>query len=1017
MAGKTPSVPSLISQVGQGKSVKALSLIGNDPSLAAVLSKAVTGREQPLYDNAGNRRIPMPDTNIFRNISQKSIDNTRDSETVMQLLPDIALAKQILIASVMSPKDMSSGEITISGPDGILPADTAAAVIAEIKRFFDQDYKIMPKLADILGNMLFDTGAHPIAVIPENSLDDVINNSGRVSTESLSAFLTPNGNFMPRGLLGPTDKEKKKLILKGRKNNTGIAFETMQLYSNNINMSVIDDNSSVSLEGFEKKLDSIDAHILEQLKPRLSRTESGRAALEAISSSKANFKPEDHQHFLTVTDNFNVLKVPLINERIRQQYVQERIDGISTEAFRLSEKELEKLKAASGEDIKEDAQKADKSKLSDMRLTQAVYRELNVSHQPLVSLKTQERLHRKSVGAPLILDLPTESVIPVHIPGVPSQHIGYYILIDGNGYPLNIELQEDYIRDMSSRLTGNTDNFPSAMLNKVDTMVTGETMSFRDKMRADYSVRAYADMIEKDLLERLRNGVFNNGVALGRNDELYRIMLARTLAKQSTQLLFIPIELMTYFAMNYNKNGTGRSLLDDMRILLSFRVMVMFANVMASIKNSIGRTDVKIKLDESDPDPYKTIEVTVHELIKSRQQYFPLGINAPTEVADWVQRAGMEFTFEGHPEIPDVNIDIGEKATNYTKPDNDLEEMLRKRSIMGAYLTPEMVDAGMSGVEFATSLVNSNLMFAKRVKKIQGDFMPQVAEHMKKIVLNHQGLLHNVHEIIMNNVGTIRIDERDINVTVSNDPASKSEEQLTLERKLIYRVAYDFIQGLEAKLPEPDNVTIENQANSIDSFIKVLDPMLDNIISTEFMTEEFVGNASSLVDPYKKMLRAYFMRKFFTENGILPDLLAITATDANGEPINDVFKEQLDYMQDGAKRIIATAKKAKDFIDKSNKVMEADLQVDSGVASTGDEGGSSSGGDEGGGEESGGDDFGFGGGDDFSASGDNSGEGEGSEEGSDESNTGESEEKPEEDTGTSEEKPKEGGEGSDTGII
>jgi len=952
--------------MGQGKSVHALSLIGNDPGLAAVLSKTVTGREQPMYDNAGNRKIPMPDVNIFKDISKKQVDNIRDSETVLQLLPDIALSKQILIASVQSPRDMSSGEITISGPEGILPTSASAAVIDVIKTFFDQDYKIKPKLAEILGNVLFDRGSHPIAVIPENSLDEVINSAGRVSTESLSGFVTENGNFAPLGILGPNKKQQKKINAALRKNNVGIAFETMQMYNSQINTGAIDAGTNISMEGFQKNLEAIDKQVVESLKHRLSKTEAGRSALEAIRADRAKVDEAELSTYLSVTDNFNVMKVPLINERIRQQFVADRIDGISTEAFRLTDAELNKLKAASGDDVRQDAKEAAKQagsdKLTDQKLTNKVYRDTATSHKPIAFLKTQEQLGRKSIGCPLILDLPSESVIPVHIPGAPSQHIGYYVLLDGNGYPLNIELQDDYIRDMSSRLTGNTDNFPSAMLNKVDSMVTGETMNFRDRMRVDYSIRAYGDMVEKDLLERLRNGVFNNGVALGRNDELYRIMLARTLAKQSTQLLFIPIELMTYFALNYNRNGTGRSLLDDMRILLSFRVMVMFANVMASIKNSIGRTDVKIKLEETDPDPYKTIEVTIHELIKSRQQYFPLGINAPTEVADWVQRAGMEFTFEGHPEIPDVNIDIGEKATNYTKPDTDLEEMLRKRSIMGAYLTPEMVDLGLGGPEFATSIVNSNIMFAKRVKKIQDEIMPQMAEHMKKIVLNNQTLMHKIHEIIMNNVGTIRIDEKDINVTVSSDPAEKSDEQLNLERKLVYRVAYDFINGLDATLPSPDNVTIENQATAIDTFVKVLDPMLDNIISSEFMTEEFVGNASSLVDPYKKMLRAYFMRKFFNQNGMLPELSSITATDSKGALINDVYSEQQTHVQDIVKHFVAAAKDAKKFKDDVNKVMAADLEVTEPAENTSSEPSSDETGGEGGGDE-----FGFGGegGDDF----------------------------------------------------
>jgi len=57
-------------------------------------------------------------------------------------------------------------------------------------------------------------------------------------------------------------------------------------------------------------------------------------------------------------------------------------------------------------------------------------------------LRQKKKLLRKSIGKPMLMKLPTESTIPVFIPGDPSNHIGYFVMLDGNGKPLELDLTE-----------------------------------------------------------------------------------------------------------------------------------------------------------------------------------------------------------------------------------------------------------------------------------------------------------------------------------------------------------------------------------------------------------------------------------------------------------------------------------------------------------------------------------------------------------------------------------------------
>lgn len=62
------------------------------------------------------------------------------------------------------------------------------------------------------------------------------------------------------------------------------------------------------------------------------------------------------------------------------------------------------------------------------------------------------------------------------------------------------------------------------------------------------------------------------------------------------------------------------------------------------------------------------LEIAIHEVLRMRQQYFPLGINSPTDLVDWVQRAGVEFSFEGHPGLPNTKFDFDIKNMQHTIP-------------------------------------------------------------------------------------------------------------------------------------------------------------------------------------------------------------------------------------------------------------------------------------------------------------------------------------------------------------
>jgi hypothetical protein len=434
---------------------------------------------------------------------------------------------------------------------------------------------------------------------------------------------------------------------------------------------------------------------------------------------------------------------------------------------------------------------------------------------------------------------------------------------------------------MQTQLSSSTGSLSSFLLQKAKrNLINTDTRN----LSVPQATQIYSDIVEADLVERLKNGLYGRKVNLSRSNEIYRIMLARSLANQYTRLVYIPAELASYFALKHYDNGVGKSYLDDLKILTSLRAILLFSKVMALTKNSIAVTHVNMTLDPNDPDPQKTVELAVHEIIKMRQQYFPLGINSPIDLVDWIQRAGFEFTFEGHPGLPQTKFDFDTKNMQHAIPDTELEETLRKQTLMAIGLSPETVDNGFSS-DFATTVIANNVLLSKRVTQIQNQFTPQVTEYVRKILANDTYIRAECLAIINENKALVE-------KYLSDEDKEKFNNNVEAGIVDFYE---QFIDTIEIGLPKPDVTTIQTQTEAFNEYSDSLDRALESWINTEFLSSEVIGEVSGVMDVLKSTFKAFFLRKWMSENGFLPELADITSTDEDGNAAIDLYQVMKDH--------------------------------------------------------------------------------------------------------------------------
>lgn len=832
---------SNIYAAANGQKHNVLEIVRRNPRMAAGISKllapASTKRERTTAANS------VPNTANIRGAAQALIDDQRDSRNILNMMPDIEMSMRVLVAAILNPKDMTTTELTYSAPTTRMDGLLSNGLIELVRAYFDDVHKIKPQLPKILRNALVLKGAHPTAVIPENSLDAIINAPNQVSVEALSTIFSQDNSLKTVGIIGPSTKQ-----LKAANHNS----------VRSLRANLAKTETTLSLEGL-----AVESGAHRQLNLKWKEKDGDKVGMEEL---------------VTFHDNPNILKLPIVREQLSKISIEElympKLDLPSIEEESLG------LEAAAMEN--------NIRRLSFNESERVLYKKRSLQMRVQAIMPTQDQLARPSVAEPLVIDLPYEAVFPVFLPGEEHKHVAYIVLVDHNGYFVTDRYTDAQIREMAKTNNPGQGSFSSALVSRMNMLANNDQqqMGISDYLgnHLEYCARVYGELIESDFVDRVSNGRFNRTVSLSDSYDLGRIMLARRLAEQQTQILFLPRELVTYFAFDYRKDGVGQSIIDQIKPMLAMRMALMMGNLLGQLKNSIGRTKIHAKLDEDDADPLETKEKIIDEVIRSRQLFanFPSRVQGPVDVLNYLASAGIEFTWEEHPSLPNIQLDVSYENTDHTLPSGELEEEYKKRTILKFGIPPEQVDAAL-GPDFAVQAINNNVMFAKQVMQRQTEFCEILGEHLKRIIRVTPSLYGEMIQIVERNLKHVKLE----NVTDTEQLSKK------LKREIAEKLVREFVDGLTVGLPSPNSITHRNQIESMKDYSELLDEALNYFLNPEFLTEDTVGvNLADRVDVMRASVKALNMREYMAAAGITPELAKLGLADSDGR-VDSVYDKQL----------------------------------------------------------------------------------------------------------------------------
>lgn len=686
----------------------------------------------------------------FNKTSDNISRHTREIQRFKVLTPEIGKAKMVLIPTIMSPNDVQTDSITITAEVDEIEPETATELAKELTKYFNDNLKLSTKVAEWIGDALFESGSKPVLILPKGPI--------RLLTDAMEL--------------------EKELGKKGEV--LGIGMETFDLddvdiaeESLGLPETIIDNDDTFDLD----ISDAMYGHFSDMI----TMDEKIRTSVEALTSAAKKNKKEVNSRtsdVFTFTTDYRSIAASNVTANKRVKALQKRIS--------------ESLYGTAGGRMFIGSDEGD--------------------------------LHEDD--HPTLIPLPAEAVIPVAVPGDPSTHIGYFILTDGMGNPLDLT--------GTGETPGPFNSESSSSCNSTGTMQAGTSIIYGGKMnnsgltknqQFEAASTVFGITIRKMLEEKLRdNGI--EGITLKQHQAVMTTLFQRLIRKAKVRIMFVPSTMLAYYAFEYRKDGTGKTILEDSSFLISLRNTMVIANVLASIKNSTDRTRIEFNVGDQATNIEQMLDTVKKMFVSKRMLNFE---HDPLTVARDLIQNSVSIVPKGLRGLEDLELTTEISGNESTDVDTDMLEKLSELVTLSMNVPPSALN-NLSEDEYSRSVATTNLFFANEIR-IKQQVVTSIATQMvRQYILSSKPLLEKIIQILKI---TTKKSETDLNATddtvTSGNMDDMSDDKLDSVEQLLYKV----VNSVEVNLPTPNIAATRAQYEELREAIDAVDSLVDKLFDEE----------------------------------------------------------------------------------------------------------------------------------------------------------------------------------------
>lgn len=534
----------------------------------------------------------------------------------------------------------------------------------------------------------------------------------------------------------------------------------------------------------------------------------------------------------------------------------------------------------------------------------------------------------------VVVEFASSSIIPITVPNEPSKHLAYIALTDQFGNPLSRGFVDDYYKNGSRTL--NDANSRAVVSRNFSNQFTSE---MTDKQRFDVSSQLFTTAMKVMIKTKMQEYGLGN-IDINAHNALGSCLFNYLLKDNKINMVFIPAAFVVYTAFDYHKNGTGKSLIEDISTIVALRNTLTMAGIMAAAENSVNNRTIEVNVDEKNANPLQTLETIRNMYIDKK--VVKLNHN-PMDIQRGLYNKALTLLPKNLRGIREgLQTQVEHRSTGAVQPDENLREMLTKWMIQKLRVpNSTMNDVGQN--EFSRSVAITNLHFNNQLHSLQDT----TAEFLSRYVRIYTSFSYELQEELRTIIKNIKRTDKEFNKQ-PNAIDGKFDENIEFnDATTVDKYISLIISNMYVSLPKPRAVVDKAQYTEIAEYIGTIEKVIEDIYPNDLMAEDAYRKAFGMV---KAKIKSDYVRQFIQEIGFnsnyeLPNINEVEVTK---------LQDMLTTMINHQRMINATTKLFGEPLNSAD-ADGSNLRQKKGSDDNDDYGG----GDYGGGDEGGGDEFNY----------------------------------------------------------
>lgn len=442
---------------------------------------------------------------------------------------------------------------------------------------------------------------------------------------------------------------------------------------------------------------------------------------------------------------------------------------------------------------------------------------------------------------PSLIELPSEAVIPITVEGSPSNHIGYFILLNGNGVPVSVETssQEDFIN--SSAGTQRVDNMYQAFYGEAYSRIQRKMVTETKSTIINTVYDSYLTKLMDNKLESLGLDKYQ----INMQSDLSRVMFSRLLKKTKTKVLFVPKSLVSYMAFDYHDNGIGRSKIDNIKFPLSLKVTLIIARLINLIEGSINRRRLNVTLDDSIGNPLEILRTIKKQMASNNLQ----GISYdPTTIMKGMREKEITVVPNKIPGIESFEIVNEENNITYPRADSDTMDEINNMYTSTLGVPPSALNR-LSEDEFSRSVATNNIFFSNQLRDYQKVLCSEVSRMARTYISFSEKLQKDIISILGedkdNKAKTkkSRKAKKKVKATIKDGGDASTSDRLT-----------NIINNIKLSLPSPTIAQDKAAFEELRNYIEILDNVLEKLYPEDLVADRDLADTVKVFRTYTKQM-------------------------------------------------------------------------------------------------------------------------------------------------------------------